>query len=270
MGFDSIAVVAGAPRSGTSWLGQIVDSSPQVVYRYQPLFSYAFKNFVDFDSPPQRWQELFERLYVARDDFLEQRKQRESGAYPTFEKDPDPRLLAFKETRYHYLLRKMLESSGVLRLVAVVRNPCAVVNSWIRNPREFPPGSDLRTEWRFGACKNEGREENFFGFYKWKELVHIFMDLRAQHPDRVHLVRYEDLLDRPEEESQRIFDFLGLQLGESTRRFLAESHQRTSEDPYGVFRAGEVRDRWRDELPDFIAREIERDLAGTALESYLR
>jgi hypothetical protein len=52
MAFDSIAVISGAARSGTSWLGQILDSSPDVAYRFQPFFAYAFKNFVDFDSPP--------------------------------------------------------------------------------------------------------------------------------------------------------------------------------------------------------------------------
>ena len=35
----------GCPRSGTSWLGQIFNSAPDVAYRYQPLFSYEFKDW---------------------------------------------------------------------------------------------------------------------------------------------------------------------------------------------------------------------------------
>ena len=40
----------GVPRSGTSWLGQIFDSCPDVIYKYQPLFSYAFKNRLNMQS----------------------------------------------------------------------------------------------------------------------------------------------------------------------------------------------------------------------------
>ena len=35
--------IHGAPRSGTTWLGQIFNASPRTQYRYQPLFSYRFK-----------------------------------------------------------------------------------------------------------------------------------------------------------------------------------------------------------------------------------
>ena len=44
---DSITYLAGVARSGTSWLGQIFDSSPEVRYSFQPLFSYEFKNRVN-------------------------------------------------------------------------------------------------------------------------------------------------------------------------------------------------------------------------------
>ena len=36
-----------APRSGSSWLGQILNSSPKVCFRFQPLFSYAFKDYLN-------------------------------------------------------------------------------------------------------------------------------------------------------------------------------------------------------------------------------
>ena len=45
--YNKIILITGVARSGTSWIGQIIDSSPEVVYRFQPLFSYAFKGFLD-------------------------------------------------------------------------------------------------------------------------------------------------------------------------------------------------------------------------------
>ena len=41
--------IFGVPRSGTSWLGEIVNSSEYTCYKYQPLFSYAHKNFLNKD-----------------------------------------------------------------------------------------------------------------------------------------------------------------------------------------------------------------------------
>ena len=36
MTFDRVVMVLGAPRSGTSWLGKIFDSHPDVLYRHEP------------------------------------------------------------------------------------------------------------------------------------------------------------------------------------------------------------------------------------------
>ncbi len=33
----------GAPRSGTTWIGQIFNSAPQVAFRFQPFFAHAFR-----------------------------------------------------------------------------------------------------------------------------------------------------------------------------------------------------------------------------------
>jgi hypothetical protein len=138
------------------------------------------------------------------------------------------------------------------------------------NPKEFPPGSDVRKEWRFGACKNQGREENFFGYYKWKELAHLYLDLRDQFPERVFIVRYEDLVSRTQGCVSEIFEFLGLEVEGATTEFLSASHQRHAESPYSVFRSPDVKDRWRSELPAFILEAIQADLRATRLEAFLR
>jgi hypothetical protein len=164
----------------------------------------------------------------------------------------------------------MLHLMPTLRLLPIVRHPGAVMNSWIKNPREFPPDADVRREWRFGGCKNQGREEDFFGYYKWKELAHMYLDLRDQFPERVHIVHYEELVDHAHEESRKVFDFLRLEVSASTTAFIDASHQRHVDSPYAVFRSPDVRDRWRGELPSFISETIERDLTGTRLEVFIR
>src|SRR5690606_40577357 len=62
-----VIAIHGAPRSGTSWLGQVFNSHPQVQYRYQPLFSYAFKGRVGAHSSRQEFLDLFADLATTED-----------------------------------------------------------------------------------------------------------------------------------------------------------------------------------------------------------
>ncbi|MDA1179491.1 MAG: sulfotransferase, partial [Planctomycetota bacterium] len=150
--FSEILVVAGAARSGTIWIGQILDSSPEVAYRFQPFFSCAFQGRVKYDSSPAEWASFLRELYFTHDPFVLQQSRRNTGEYPIFAKSSQPRYLALKTCRYQYLLRLMLKHFPNLGLIATVRHPAAVINSWLRTPSEFPDGSDVAKEWRFGAC----------------------------------------------------------------------------------------------------------------------
>lgn len=267
--FEKVVVIAGVPRSGTSWVGQIIDSSPRTAYRFQPLFSYAFKDAVGADSSKEDFRKFFEGIYTSTDAFLLQADKREEGLYPTFRKIENPEYLAFKTCRYQYLLDRMLRYSKNLKLLAVVRHPCAVINSWLRNPTEFPRDADPWAEWRTGACKNLGKTENFFGFYKWKEVTHLYLDLAEKYPQQVRIVQYENMVDAPITMAQGIFDFLGLVFFEQTRSFVESCHSVHMESPYAVFKDKSVRDKWQFELDRYIAEEIIRDLADMRLERFL-
>jgi Sulfotransferase family len=268
--FSSIVVVAGAARSGTSWLGQIFDSSPDVAYRFQPFFSYAFRGFVEFDSSKERWKDFFQQLYTSQDPFLLQTDKRKSGEYPTFAKRESPRSLVIKTCRFQYLLSPLLHKLDNAKLVGIVRHPGGALASWLTNPKEFPPGAALEQEWRFGGCKNQGLESEFFGYYKWKEIAHLYWDLRDQFPDRVRIVRYENLVDHPQEEARNLFDFAGLPWSQATEDFLAQCHSTHQVSTYSVFKDRSVRDQWRTKLPRTIQEAIQQDLQGTRLEEFIR
>lgn len=268
--FSHLAVVAGAARSGTSWIGQILDSSPDIAYRFQPFFAYAFQGRVARDSPRTDWVTFLRDLYHTEDPFVLQTQRRTTGEYPTFDKSDAPHCLAVKTCRYQYLLSPMLQHFPNLKLLAVIRHPAAVINSWLRTPSEFPAGADIRHEWRFGACKNLGKESEFFGYYKWKEVAHLYLDLRDQYPDRVHIQRYESLVDDSMLHAERIFKFLQIPLADSTRTFLDNCHKLHHDSPFSVFKNTAVQDRWRSELPESIASEIIRDLERTRLEEFIR
>lgn len=268
--FQNIITIAGIARSGTTWLGEILNSSPDVAYRFQPLFSYTFKDRVGINSTFEEYEAFLQELYDSDDPFLLQIDKRESGILPIFSKNSKPKFLVMKMARYHYLHIRFLNYFTTLKLLAIVRNPCAVLSSWMSNPKEFPIGSDPWLEWRLAICKNQCKAENFFGFYKWRESTNIFLDLQAMFPDRVRVVRYEDLVENPIITTESLFHFAGLSFCDQSKHFLDESCKRHTENPYSVYKKNDVKDRWKHKLDPRIVKDIEQELMGTNLEAFIR
>lgn len=261
----------GAPRSGTSWLGKIFDSHPDVAYRFQPLFSYRFKGVLDSDSPPEVVEDFLQRLYAVTDDeFILQQRQASRGAHPpAFEKVYSPGVLVMKEVRYHYVIPLLLRSVPDVKIVGIMRHPCGAINSWLKTPREFKPEWDAMAEWRDAPSKNQGRREEYYGFTKWKELARLFLALEQDYPDSFYLVRYEALVANPEAETRRLFAFCGLDMPIQVQNFLTSSQQREVEDPDSVFRITDVAERWKKELASPIRDAILAELKDTDLEVFL-
>lgn len=264
---QSVVYVAGVARSGTSWIAQVLNSSPDVRFRFQPLFAYEFKGRVNEDSDRALYEQLFLDIYHTESSFLTQVDKQITGEYPQFEKYANPHTMIFKENRYQSMLEPMLRRVPYLKAVGIVRHPCAVLNSWRKNPKEFPPGSEILKEWRFGNCKNKGNED-YFGYYKWKEVAHLYMDLRDKYPDRFMLLRYEDAVHDPYQAIPVLFDFLGIPYDEVTQRFVRESTTVHEDSYYAVYKNKSVADQWRSELAPYIIEEIYADLSGTRLEQF--
>jgi hypothetical protein len=263
-----VVYIAGVARSGTSWIGQAINSSPGVCFRFQPLFAYEFKGRVDEDSDQVSYEQLFRDIFNTSSPFLIQADKQASGEYPKFEKTADPDILVFKENRYQSVLEPMLRRVQSLQAVGVVRHPCAVLNSWRHNSKEFPPGSEISKEWRFGNCKNKGNED-YFGYYKWKEVANLYLDLRDKCPTRFALLRYEDAVRTPQRTIAALFEFLKIPFEEATRKFLLDSTVAHHGSYYSVYKHKSVADKWREELDPHIIDEIHADLAGTRLEQFL-
>jgi hypothetical protein len=266
---QNVVYVAGVARSGTSWIAQVLNSSPDVCFRFQPLFAYEFKRRVNEDSNPADYDQLFLDMYHTESSFLTQADKQINGDYPQFEKHANPHTLIFKENRYQSMLEPMLRRVPYLKAVGIVRHPCAVLNSWRKNPKEFPPGSEILKEWRFGNCKNKGNED-YFGYYKWKEVAHLYMDLRDKYPDRFTLLRYEDVVHDPQRTIPALFNFLGTPYDEATQCFVRESTTAHEESYYAVYKNKSVADKWRSELDPYIVEEVYADLTGTRLEQFVR
>lgn len=267
--YTKIIYILGMPRSGTSWLSQIFDSSPETQLRLAPLFSYAFKNRVSEYSSQAEWAAFFHDVYLSDDAFISQENQRRLGQYPTFPiKALNPPFMVIKDTRNHKLTPIVLEKFSDVTVVAIIRNPCGVINSWLKSSREFPGFADPMQEWKTGNCRKTSHGE-YWGFDDWIEVTKLYMRLAKEHPNRVLITRYEDMIDSPHIETQRLFEFAGIACTEQTEDFLKQCHSRHDNDDYSVFKDRGVKNSWRTELDSTIIAAIHAELAGTELDVFL-
>lgn len=249
-----------APRSGSTWLGSIFDSHPLVVYKMQPLFSYAFKDRLSAESSKIEIENFFMELQVSQDDFLDQKEGKEKGIIPSFSKGKEEAVV-YKEVRYHHILRNLLEKDREVKVVGLIRNPFSIIRSWLKAPKEFKKelGWKVEEEWRFAPKKNLNKQEEFNGYEKWKEVAFLFLALREAHPSRFYLLQYEDLIDSTFSEVEKLLKFCDLKMDDQTAAFITASSQKNDSDAYSVYKKKKKDEEWKNDLPGYIVDEIKND-----------
>jgi hypothetical protein len=265
--FKKVIIIAGAPRSGTSWLSQIFDSSPDTIYRHQPIFSYAFKNAINLESKKEDYIKFFKNIYNSQDEFICRTEERKKGIIKTFPKVIVPEILVFKNVRYHFLLEKMLQLFDDLKVIGIVRHPCGSVNSFLTT-KELPSDADPIKEWRYAKCRNTGPEE-YWGFEKWKEVAYLFLDLEKKFPNQFLLQKYSELVDHPIEKTKEIFNFFEMEYTDQTNEYLMESNTKHIDHLYATYKDKKVKDKWQWELDEKIKIEILKEVQNTILKQFL-
>lgn len=256
---DRIAIHS-APRSGSTWLGSIFDSQPEVLYKMQPLFSYAMKGRLSPSSDEEEINLFFTDLKRTSDDFMDQVEGKKKGIIPDFAK-MTPRTIVYKEVRYHHILENLLAKDSNIKVVGLIRNPLSVISSWLKAPKEFKKelGWKPEEEWRFAPKKNLNKPEEFNGFEKWKELTKLFFQLNEKYKDRFYLISYDDLLKNTQSEVTRLFEFCDLEVTQQTEQFINAASTRNNKDAYSVYKVKYKDDSWKNDLPKYIIDEITED-----------
>lgn len=259
---DKVIAIFGVPRTGTSWLGQIFDSISNSVYKYQPLFSYAFKDRISSRSTNDEIQDFFDELICYDNVFLNQTDMREKGYYPKFEKDySSGKILVFKEVRYLYIIPHLLKVVPNIKVVMISRDVFGMMESWINAPAEYKKDWNIYEEWYFAPSKNDFLPENYYGYSKWKESQVLFKKMEREYGDKAIRIRYEDLCSDTLVQVKRLFDFCGLELEKQTINFLRESQSKTVDNAYGVYRKkGETLNKVKvpEEIKDWIKKDLEQ------------
>lgn len=264
-----VAWLSGMPRSGTTWLSQILASSPDVRVKSCPLFSYEFKNKLNEESSPEQWHQLFRDVYTTNSEFLDQEHLRKKGLVPEFDdKKTYPEQLIIKSNRFHNLTPYILENCEALRFIYLVRHPCAAIHSWLTDPDEFPINTDPKLHWRTGECRKNGPGE-FWGFDDWVTVTRQALHLSKTYPERFRIFRYEELVENTNEISAQIFNFLGLSMSSVTNNFIVNSHSRHDEHKHSVFKKPVLINKWREALDEDIISSCLSEIEDTELEQFI-
>lgn len=266
--YKKVVIVCGMPRSGTSWLGQIFDSSPDVAFRMEPLFAYRFKNIINARSSVNDILNFLKEVYLSDDNFINQKENRISGIYPSILKNNDPNFLVIKTTRHHCLLEHYLKLLDNIEIVSIIRNPCAVINSWINTDLEFKEkGCVEEIDWKNGNCRKNGIGE-YWGFDDWLSVTneHLMLNMKYRN---FTIIKYTELINNTEYIISNIFKKIGIEYSDQIVNFLKDCHSKHDDNPYSIYKSPNVENKWKKELSIKISRQIISEIKKEGLEDFI-
>lgn len=266
---ETTVFVAGMARSGTTWLADVInhDRSHRVVF--EPFNTALVPqarpfDYIQYVNPARVDQAL---VPVARRIL--------AGRVRNAWVDTDNRGFLFrrrliKAIRANLMLAWLADLVPPMRVVLIVRHPLAVAASWLRLGWEADALESLASCRAllddFPVIADAAREVNLrdplLGLvFQWG--VFHLVPLRQAPPDRVLVLRYEDLVSAPDEECRRLFRYLG-------RAYEAESVGHSLSKPSRTEHGGtEGRDRrlhgWHDAFDASQLKAVESLLSRLGL-----
>ena len=253
--FDRPVFIVGAPRSGTTFLGDCIGALPEISYHFEPVATKAAGRCV-FVGSWGYWRSRFAFRSVYR--LLLQLHA--DGDLRFAEKTPQNCFLisflarAFPGARFVHILRDGRDAA-----LSYSKKPWLLASSAARESREaggYLNGPHARYWVEPERCVEFEATTDFHRCI-WAWRLHTEWALRqtaSLPPATYHELRYEDLIARPGAEGARLLDFLEISRPDSIERF-EQSLERRNDASVG---------RWRHELSPAQLREAEAE-AGALL-----
>lgn len=166
-----------------------------------------------------------------------------------------------KSVSQQYELPRIARESPALKVIYLVRHPCAQVSSHMRgleagkmSESYLPPREDMNRLYEFKKPASELTEADFsqleINAYRWAVCCDLnYLEL-AELPN-TRLVTYEELCEDPEAVFRSLFSWVGLDWHENCARFIRESLQETADasEYHGLVRNPTIAaNKWKSEM----------------------
>jgi hypothetical protein len=272
-GFESRLVwILGSPRSGSSWLLQLLASHPAVVQVNEPLIGgylgpiisestnvnpdeLELSNFTllraERDKPESFFSTQFEDAWSpALGELIVERLLAHTLRYPS-EVSPSRTIVAIKEPNGSQSADVLMSALPESRLLFLLRDGRDVVDSELAASMKggwlsvsIPGVSGISEDERVDFVRRSA--------YKWLWRTEVVEEAFRTHAGPKHLMRYEELLADPAGQMRTAFDWLDLRVDDSELSRWIESRSfenvpAEARGPQGFFRAARP-GMWRESL----------------------
>lgn len=207
--------LAGSPRSGTTWISELINFKNQYRYIFEPFHPRHGINLREIDG----------RSYIRSGDSDE--RMLDQAAYvlggnirSKWVNKFNRKLICtrrFVKDVYGNLLIKWLKDNfPYIKMILVLRHPCAIASSqrnlpewnFYNQPSQFSMQADLIEDYlapytRYFDAVSTPFEQSIF---TW--CVDNFVPLKQFSRSDIHIVLYEDFTENPAHELKRMFDFI--------------------------------------------------------------
>jgi hypothetical protein len=294
-------LVTGLNRSGTTWVGHMLDLSPSIGYIHEPFNLSCHRGICD--APFTRWftyvtDENEQLFYSHIKNTLEFRYNLLSGFKATRSFRSLPLLIrTFCNTAKHRYQRvrplmkdpvaifsaEWLASRFDMDVVVMIRHPAAYVSSIKRlnwgtvfvhlRDQELLMRDHLHpfeNEISKFASENHDIVDN--AILSWKVMIHVIHKYMQQHTDWLFL-RHEDISLRPIEEFRSLYGYLGLDFVERFEETIIEhcdtSNSNQDTEPFNIRRNSKSNITvWKERLSKDEINRVKEELGEIAYQFY--
>ncbi|MEJ7584940.1 MAG: sulfotransferase [Acidimicrobiales bacterium] len=259
-------LLAGSGRSGTTWLGEIIarDHDHRVIFepfrasRVPAVAHFSHSQYLRPDNRDHRWVEPVERIL---------RGQMRNRWFDHQNKVVFPRRRLVKAIRANNLLKWLCDTFGEVKVVLLVRHPCAVAGSartlgWQDHVRSLVNQSLLVSDHLQPLKAVIDDAVSPFDRFVVQWCVETMVPLRMLRPEDVCLVFYEDLCRDPVGEATRVLQAIGQEAGDRLDEAVARPSKLARADS-AVHQGEDLRSGWTQYVTD-----AERDRAGELLSAF--
>ena len=263
-GLKDTVFLAGTGRSGTGWVANIINYRNDRRYIYEPFTPTVLDTLEPFTfglyvRPGDRDPHLIGPLT----EILNGRV----GHYPLLDKANNVVFASkriIKETRANLWMNWMHGLFPEIKIVLLLRHPCASVNSrkkrgnlvhldhYLVQPRLMEDHLAPVRALLEGAPQMDEFEQRVL---MW--CINYSVPLRQFKRGEIHLAFYENFSEKPKEEVQRLFDFLGEKPGDEVWAALKKPSEVTKADA-AILTGKSVVSYWQNEVtPAQVKRTME-------------